>query len=154
MQPEKAAERYNRAVEIQPNHPQAHCNLGVIHKNAGRLEEAIASYRAALAAAPDFQVVAANLAIALVEKAAAVKAAGSLDACTPSCRLLLPISLSGGPARHPAEIEAPCPRSASRQYIEDKQARGVSLISGSVILLLSKQWHTKDWQVLVASLVS
>ena len=53
-----------------------HCNLGVIHKEEGRLEEAIASYECALAAAPEFNIVRNNLAVALTELGTRVKLSG------------------------------------------------------------------------------
>ena len=55
---------------------EAHCNLGVIHKEQGRLEDAIASYERALALAPEFAIVCNNLAIALTEMGTRVKLAG------------------------------------------------------------------------------
>lgn len=72
-------EFYRKAIEVQPSHSEAHCNLGVILKNRGQLEGAIASYRAALGAAPDFQIVKTNLAIALTEKATLAKGGGYLE---------------------------------------------------------------------------
>ena len=55
---------------------EAHCNLGVIHKEQGRLEDAIVSYERALALAPEFAIVCNNLAIALTEMGTRVKLAG------------------------------------------------------------------------------
>lgn len=46
---------------------QAHCNLGVLLRERGQLEEAVAAYEAALAAAPNFATVRNNLAIALTD---------------------------------------------------------------------------------------
>jgi protein O-GlcNAc transferase len=79
VQYDKAVDFYRRAIEVQASHSEAHCNLGVILKNRGQLEEAIAAYRAALLVAPDFQIVKTNLAIALTEKATLVKAEGDLE---------------------------------------------------------------------------
>lgn len=78
-QMDKAVELYGKAVDIQPLHAEAHCNLGVIHKNAGRLDKAIAAYESALAAAPNFEIVKCNLAVALTEKATRVKENGDPD---------------------------------------------------------------------------
>ena len=50
--------------------------MGVIHKEEGRLEEAIASYERALAAAPEFNIVRNNLAVALTELGTRVKLSG------------------------------------------------------------------------------
>ena len=76
---DKALELYSKAAEIQPLHPEAHCNIGVIHKNAGRLDEAIAAYERALVAAPNFEIVKCNLAVALTDKATQVKESGDPD---------------------------------------------------------------------------
>jgi tetratricopeptide (TPR) repeat protein len=56
---------------------EAHCNLGVIHKEEGRLEAAIGCYERALALAPEFAIVRSNLAIALTEQGTRVKLAGA-----------------------------------------------------------------------------
>ena len=79
LQIDKALEFYDKAIKAQPSHAEAHCNKGVILKNQGRLEEAIEAYRRALQAAPDFQTVQNNLAIALTEKATATKNEGRLE---------------------------------------------------------------------------
>lgn len=79
---------YGKAVEVQPRHAEAHCNIGVIHKNAGRLDEAIAAYRKALAVAPNFQIVKANLAIALTDKATRMKADSEPEQSEPPERWL------------------------------------------------------------------
>ena len=44
-----------------PNFAEPHCDIGVIHRTAGRLDEASASYRKALAINPDIPEVNANL---------------------------------------------------------------------------------------------
>ena len=79
MQIDKALEFYDKAIKAQPTHAEAHCNKGVILKNQGRLEEAIEAYSMALLAAPDFQIVQNNLAIALTEQATAIKNDGKLE---------------------------------------------------------------------------
>ena len=63
-------------MQAHPGYAEAHCNLGVIHKEEGRLEEAIASYEYALAAAPEFSIVRNNLAVALTELGTRVKLSG------------------------------------------------------------------------------
>ena len=76
---DKALKLYDEAIRVQPNHAEAHCNKGVILKNQGQLEEALKAYHCALEAAPDFQIVHTNLAIALTEKATAIKNEGKLE---------------------------------------------------------------------------
>eukprot|EP00887_Chlorella_sp_A99_P005978 scaffold27.g5978.t1 len=71
-----AAAHYRRATELEPRYAEAWCNLGVIHKSQGRLDEAVAAYERALAAAPNSEVVQANMAAALTEQGTALKAAG------------------------------------------------------------------------------
>lgn len=63
-------------MQAHPTYAEAHCNLGVIYKEEGRLEEAIASYESALAAAPEFSIVRNNLAVALTELGTRVKLSG------------------------------------------------------------------------------
>jgi protein O-GlcNAc transferase len=63
-------------VQAHPTYAEAHCNLGVIYKDEGRLEEAIASYESALSAAPEFSIVRNNLAVALTELGTRVKLSG------------------------------------------------------------------------------
>lgn len=79
MQFDRALEFYELAIKAQPSHAEAHCNRGVILKNKGCLDEAIQAYSKALEAAPDFQIVQTNLAIALTEKATLIKQEGRLD---------------------------------------------------------------------------
>ena len=61
-----------------------HCLAGVIHRDAGRLKEAVACYEAALAAAPNFAIVQQNLAIALTELGTRAKLAGTLELPLPN----------------------------------------------------------------------
>ena len=70
------AEMCRWSLQAHPGYAEAHCNLGVIHKEEGRLEEAIASYERALAAAPEFNIVRNNLAVALTELGTRVKLSG------------------------------------------------------------------------------
>ena len=83
LQFDKALQYYDKTIRVQCNHVEAHCNKGVILKNEGHLEEAIAAYNSALAAAPDFQIVNQNLAIALTEKATKIKTEGRLEESKP-----------------------------------------------------------------------
>jgi len=79
--PATAIERYGRALAINPTMVQAHNNLGLALKRAGRREEAASSFAAALAAQPGYAEAAFNLAIlreesgALAEAEAAYRAA-------------------------------------------------------------------------------
>jgi dynein heavy chain len=61
--------------------------MGVLHKQQGRLEEAIAAYEQALAAAPNLEVVLLNMAAALTEHGTHLKAAGGRLGCIalPAC---------------------------------------------------------------------
>ena len=45
---EDAIESYRRAIAINPDYSEAHCNLGWALSNMGRYEEAIESYRLSL----------------------------------------------------------------------------------------------------------
>lgn len=79
-----------RAIAASPSYAEAHCNLGVICRDAGQLEEAVACYEAALAAAPSFAIVQQNLAIALTELGTRAKLAGAPAPHTlPFARLLI-----------------------------------------------------------------
>jgi tetratricopeptide (TPR) repeat protein len=51
--PEESAAAYRRALELDPEHPDAHLNLGRLLHEEGRLAEAEAHYRAAAAADPE-----------------------------------------------------------------------------------------------------
>lgn len=61
------AQAYSTAVALQPRYCQAHCNMGVIYKERGDLETAVAAYEAALAAAPNYGIVQSNMSIALTD---------------------------------------------------------------------------------------
>src|SRR5262245_47038760 len=50
---ELALTSYNRALTVQPNHPDALSNRGNTYKELGRLDAAIASYDRAIALKPD-----------------------------------------------------------------------------------------------------
>lgn len=41
---EAALQFYEKASELRPLYPEAHCNMGVIYKNCGDLVSAIACY--------------------------------------------------------------------------------------------------------------
>lgn len=65
VEPERAREAYRRAVELSPEHADAHLNLGCLLHEAGQFAEAEAHYRAALATRPDDPTAAFNLGVAL-----------------------------------------------------------------------------------------
>lgn len=45
---EKAAERFENAIKLNPSMKEAHNNLGYTYRKLGKLEESLAAYRAAL----------------------------------------------------------------------------------------------------------
>ena len=65
----EAAAFYRRAIEAVPGHAEAHCNLGVILRSHGKLEEAAACYQRSLQAAPPAaqSLILVNLAVVLSE---------------------------------------------------------------------------------------
>ena len=69
---------YQEAARLQPSFAEAHCNLGVLHKAAGRLPQALQAYEAALKANPSFPLVHQNLAVAYTEQGTLLKEAGQL----------------------------------------------------------------------------
>jgi tetratricopeptide (TPR) repeat protein len=63
--PAEAEQAYRRAVALEPDHADAHINLGRLLHEAGRTEEAALHYRRALAARPDHATAWFNLGVAL-----------------------------------------------------------------------------------------
>jgi tetratricopeptide (TPR) repeat protein len=49
-----AIEQYAKVVELKPDSPQAHVNLGVAYKHKGELDKALACYIRALQQRPDY----------------------------------------------------------------------------------------------------
>lgn len=52
-QQRKAIEAFERAIEINPDVPNVHYNLGLIHRERGEVEQAMRRFRHALQANPD-----------------------------------------------------------------------------------------------------
>ncbi len=61
MQGKDALPAFQKVTELAPADPEAHFNLGVVLKGAGRLAGAAASYRKAIALTPDFAEAHSNL---------------------------------------------------------------------------------------------
>ena len=71
----RAAEAYEKAVELNPFHVEAYNNLGVLYKEIGELDRAIVRYGKALAIDPTYVKAYNNLGVALVGQ-------GKLDEAT------------------------------------------------------------------------
>lgn len=56
---------FERALELRPDLPEAHFNLGVAYKGAGRLDQALARYQHALTLQPDFAAALCNASVVL-----------------------------------------------------------------------------------------
>ena len=65
VSPAEAREAYERALELDPEHPDAHVNLGRLLHEAGNAGYAETHYRKALAARPEDATAAFNLGVAL-----------------------------------------------------------------------------------------
>jgi tetratricopeptide (TPR) repeat protein len=63
-----AIEQYAKVVELRPDSPQAHVNLGVAHKNKGELGKALVSYNRALEQRADYVEALSNRGWVLVEQ--------------------------------------------------------------------------------------
>jgi len=68
----EAFKHYERALQLKPDYPEAHVNLGVVLANQGKLDEAVQHYERALQLRPDY-------ADALNNLGAALAAQGKLD---------------------------------------------------------------------------
>lgn len=64
-EPVQAVDAYRRALELSPDHADAHLNLGRMRHETGHLAEAETHYRRALAARPDDSTAAFNLGVVL-----------------------------------------------------------------------------------------
>lgn len=66
--PAQARQAYERALELDPKHADAHVNLGCLEHEVGRLQRAEYHYRAALEARNDHAVAAFNLGVVLEDR--------------------------------------------------------------------------------------
>jgi tetratricopeptide (TPR) repeat protein len=86
--PARARAAYTRALSLDPAHPDAHLNLGCLDHEAGRLADAEAHYRAALAARADDVTARFDLAVALEDQQRVDEAREAYRACLaedPAC---------------------------------------------------------------------
>jgi len=60
----EAQRHYEQALQLKPDDPDAHNNLGLLLARAGRLTEAIGHFEAALRSRPDFPAARRNLELA------------------------------------------------------------------------------------------
>jgi tetratricopeptide (TPR) repeat protein len=74
--PAAAAEAYRAALALEPDHADAHVNLGCLEHAAGHLGEAEAHYRAALAACSEHATARFDLAVALEDQRRHAEARG------------------------------------------------------------------------------
>ncbi len=58
---------YERALALRPKRVESHTGLGVVLRDQGRLEDAVARYERALALAPDHPETRNNLGVALAD---------------------------------------------------------------------------------------
>ena len=65
---DEAVACYRRALELKPDHAEAHNNLGNALKDQGKLDEAVACYRQALELKPDYAEAHSNLGNALKDQ--------------------------------------------------------------------------------------
>lgn len=72
-QPKKAHFYYEQCLKHNASHVEAWCNLGVLHRKGGNADLAMQSYEKALSCNPNHDLAKANLAVALCEKATAIK---------------------------------------------------------------------------------
>ncbi|MDX1387769.1 MAG: tetratricopeptide repeat protein [Acidobacteriota bacterium] len=63
--PDQARDSYRRCLELDPDHIEAHLNLGRLLHEAGQLAAALAHYRQALGRRPDYATAAFNLGVVL-----------------------------------------------------------------------------------------
>jgi tetratricopeptide (TPR) repeat protein len=86
--PAQAREAYGRAIALDPEHADAHVNLGCLDQEAGKLEDAEAHCRAALRARPGHATAAFDLGVVLEDQGRLEEARGAYAAALevdPSC---------------------------------------------------------------------
>ena len=66
MRHEEAITSYNQALELNPNYPEVHYNIGIVLDELGRYEEAIKSYNSAIKLKPDYAEAYNNLGACLI----------------------------------------------------------------------------------------
>jgi tetratricopeptide (TPR) repeat protein len=81
--PYEARRAYQEALRLQPGFVEAHLNLGLLHYNAGDLEEAEICYRRALHVGPDSALAHFNLGVVLEDRQ---DKSGALGAYTEALR--------------------------------------------------------------------
>jgi tetratricopeptide (TPR) repeat protein len=64
---DEALDAHRAAVQLAPNYPLAHSNLGNSLQNCGKLEEAVQAHQRAIALNPNLPQVWVNLASALTQ---------------------------------------------------------------------------------------
>ena len=72
---DEAVACYYKAIELNPGHPEAHSNLGMVLHVQGRLLDALACYRKAVELRPDYPEAQSNLGVALQERGCLAQAA-------------------------------------------------------------------------------
>ena len=97
---DEALECYARAIEVNPNHAEAHCNVGVIKKYRGDVTGAIEAYERCLAVAPNHALGRGNLAIALGDRATAIKASGDVALAVRTYERALTLNPNGAEATY------------------------------------------------------
>nr|CAB3503045.1 unnamed protein product [Digitaria exilis] len=70
---------YAKAALERPLYAEAYCNMGVIYKNRGELEAAIACYEWCLSISPNFEIAKNNMVIALTDLGTKVKIEGDIN---------------------------------------------------------------------------
>ena len=72
--PDEAIAQYRKALEIDPHHVAAHCDIANVLTGLGRLDEAIIHYQEALKVNPDEAVALRNLAVTQAQRKALLDA--------------------------------------------------------------------------------